>query len=212
MKTTKILIADDHSLVRYGLSSLLGFHKDLVVVGEAKNGAEAVELSRKHTPDVVIMDLMMPIMNGVEATRRIKAEHPETNILILTTFGTAADVARAIEAGAIGALMKDSSDDFLITAIHAVAKGKKVFSPDIENGILSEPPTSELTSHQGDLLESVTRGLSNRDVAEQFGISQDAVKQQMNVICSKLGAANRVEAVSIALRKHLLKMETPTAS
>ena len=206
MKPIRILIADDHSLVRHGLSTILKFHKDLLVVGDAKNGAEAVALTRETSPDVVIMDLMMPVMNGVEATRTIKSEHPQTNILILTTFGTAVDVARAIEVGATGALMKDSPDDELISAIHAVAAGKRAFSPDIEQGILREPPPPELTSHQRELLESVTRGLTNRDIASQFAISQDAVKQQLNVICSKIGAANRAEAVAIALRKHLLKI------
>ena len=204
MKEIRILVVDDHSILRHGLEFLLKFHKDLQVVGYAKNGDEAISQARRLTPDVVIMDLMMPVMDGVEATRRIKCECPQTHVLVLTTFGTSADVARAIAAGASGALMKDSSDEELISAIHTVASGGKAFSPDIEQGILTEPPSPELTAHQKEILESVTRGLTNRDIATQFSISQDSVKQQINVIYSKLGAANRSEAIAIALRKHLI--------
>ena len=206
MKQMKVLIVDDHSLVRMGLASLFGYQKDFVVAGEAEDGEQAVRLARETKPDVIVMDLMMPGMDGVEATRQIHAERPDARILILTTFGSSADVARAIAAGAAGALMKDASNDELLAAIRTVAGGGNAFSPEIEQIVKEEPTPPELTRRQLDILHSVTRGLSNPDIAKQFGITVDGVKAHLNVIFSKLGAANRSEAITIALRRHLLKL------
>jgi len=208
MKTNKIkvLIADDHSVVRTGLTSILGFEKDLTVVGEAADGQQAVERSLKLKPDVVIMDLMMPVLGGVEATARIHAELPETRILVLTTYGTSADIGRAIAAGATGAQMKTLSNDDLVTVIRNVAAGEKCFAPEIMKLLEDEPPISELTARQLEILESVTRGLTNQDIGRMLGISPTAVKQHLSVIFGKLGAASRSEAVAIALRRQLLKI------
>ena len=205
MKQMKVLIVDDHSLVRMGLAALLGYQKDLVVAGEAEDGEQAVRLAREINPDVIVMDLMMPGMDGVEATRQIRAERPDARILVLTTFGTSADVARAIAAGAAGAVMKDTSNDELLAAIRTVAEGGSAFSPEIEQMVKEDPAPPKLTRRQLEILHSVTRGLSNPDIAKQFGITVDGVKAHLNVIFSKLGAANRSEAITIALRKHLLK-------
>ena len=206
MNKIRILLADDHSIMRVGLASLLSREKDMTVVGEAETGEEAVAKARELKPDIVVMDLMMPEMDGVEATRRIKAERPDSKILILTTFGTSADVARAMAAGASGAIMKDAETDDQLAAIRAVAAGGKAFSPGIEKALNELQPTPDLTDRQLLILESVTRGLTNRDIATMLGISADAVKQHLAAIFSKLGAANRSEAISIALRKHLLKL------
>ena len=206
MKQMSVLIVDDHSLVRMGLAALLGYQKDFVVAGEAEDGEQAVRLAREIKPDVIVMDLMMPGMDGVEATRQIRTETPDAHILILTTFGTSADVVRAISAGAAGAVMKDTSNDELLAAIRTVAGGGTAFSPEIEQMVKEDPAPPKLTRRQLDILHSVTRGLSNPDIAKQFGITVDGVKADLNVIFSKLGAANRSEAITIALRRHLLKL------
>ena len=201
---TRILIVDDHALIRRGLADLLRYEKDLAVVGEAGDGEAAVAVATELKPDVVVMDLMMPVMDGVEATQRIKEALPETKILILTTFGTSVDVARAIAAGASGAIMKDASMEDQLHAIRTVASGGKVLSPEIEKTV-QEEPLPEFTKRQLVILESAARGLTNKDIANMLDISPDAVKQHLAAICSKLGAANRVEAIAIAIRKHLLK-------
>lgn len=201
----RILIADDHALLRRGLADLLRYEKDLTVVGEACDGEEAVASVATLKPDVVIMDLVMPGMNGVEATRRIKAEFQDVKILILTTFGTSADVARALNAGASGVVMKDASTDEQLAAIRTVAAGEMSVSADIRMAMNEEPPP-EFTDRQRQILESVARGLTNRDIAVMLGISPDAVRQHVAAVCGKLGAANRSEAVASALRRNLLKL------
>ena len=207
MKNTKtrILIVDDHALIRRGLADLLRYEKDLAVVGEASDGESAIAAAAELKPDVVVMDLMMPVMDGVEATRRIKESLPDTKILILTTFGTSADVSRAIAVGASGAIMKDASMEEQLAAIRTVASGAKVLSPEIAK-VVQESPMPKFTERQLVILESAARGLTNKDIATMLEISVDAVKQHLAAICAKLNAANRVEAVAIALQKHLLKM------
>ena len=203
---TKILIVDDHALIRRGLADLIRYEKDLAVVGEASDGMAAVTAASELKPDVVVMDLMMPAMDGVAATQSIKASMPDVKILILTTFGTSVDVSRAIAAGASGAIMKDATMEDQLNAIRTVASGGSVFSPEIAK-VVHEDPLPEFSERQLVILESAARGLTNKDIATMLDISVDAVKQHMASICMKLDAANRVEAVAIALRKHLLKME-----
>ena len=205
MKKTKILLVDDHALLRRGLADLISYEKDLSVIGEAGDGEAAVEAALRLKPDLVVMDLMMPVMDGTEATRRIKEVLPDTHILILTTFGTSTEVAHAIAAGANGAIMKDASTDEQLAAIRSVAAGGKVIAPEIERSMTDNPAPPAFTQRQLEILEFVTHGLGNKEIANHFGISTDAVKQHINAICTKLGASNRVEAVSIALRRQLLR-------
>lgn len=205
MRKIRILLADDHSIVRMGISALLNYEKDLSVVGEAEDGEEAASLAKKHKPDVVLMDLMMPRIDGVEATRRIRQMSEKTKVLILTTFGTSADVSRAINAGASDAIVKDISKDDLVDAIRKVAAGEKIFSAEIEQAVNEEPTIPNFTQRQIEILHSVTRGLTNVEIAKQYGISTDGVKQHVMTIFRKLGAANRSEAVAIAMRRQLLK-------
>ena len=206
MNKTTILIADDHSLVRMGFASLLSYQPDFQVVGTAEDGKEAFRLFEELSPDVVVMDLMMPKADGVEATRRIKETNPDAHILILTSFGTSVDVTRAISAGASGVIMKDAANEDLLRAIRTVAAGGTSIPPTIRKAMKDEPNPPEFTKKQLDILHSITYGLTNIDIARQLGISTDAAKQHTMAIFRKLGAANRTEAVAIALRKHLLKI------
>ena len=205
MKTIRILIADDHAVVRRGLRSILQIEKDFQVVGEASNGAETVEMARQLKPNVVIMDLIMPEKSGGEATAEILAEHPETRILLLTTFGTADDVARALEAGAAGALMKTSDESEIIAAIRTIAAGGHAVSDEIRRLIAESPPAPSLTPRQLEILNSMSRGYSNAEIAHAFGISEFSVREHVANIMAKLDASNRAEAVATALRKSLLK-------
>ena len=205
MSKIRILVADDHALLRRGLVSLLEYQKDFAVIGEAGNGREAVDRSRELKPDVVILDLSMPVMDGVEAARLIHEAQPDVRILILTTFGTSVDVARAVRAGATGALVKDSDDDELLASIRKVANGETAFSPEIQV-LLKEPLPPELTDRQREVLAAIVHGLASDAIATRLDISTDAVNQHIDAIRKKLGAANRAEAVAIALRKHLLKI------
>ena len=202
----KLLIADDHAIVRYGLNSLFSAQKDISVVGQAKNGEEAVKLALSEKPDIVILDLVMPKMDGAEATVEIKAKSPETKVLLLTSFGSYEGVRRALVAGAEGAILKTAEDETLVPTIRRVFKGEKVISPDIQSQMAENPPLAQLTQRQLEILEGVARGLSNTEIAKLQGVSMPMVRDQLNVIFHKIGAANRAEAVAIALKKHLLNI------
>ena len=204
MKKISILIADDHEVVRSGLAAIFGFQKDFTVVAEARNGEEAIRLAKRHRPDVVVMDLVMPVKDGVEATREIVADVPTARILILTTFATSADLQRALDAGAAGAVSKDAPNRELVAAIRTVACGERAVSSDIENQ-LAAADMPVLTDRQREILEALTRGLSNLDIAKMCGISEDGVKAHMKTLFTKLNVSNRLEAASYALKHKLVR-------
>ena len=206
MSKIRVLIVDDHAILRMGLSSLLRQKTDIEVVGDADGGESAIRKVQKLRPDVVIMDLMMPGMDGTEATRRIVADNPGTRVLILTTFGTADGLAHAIEAGAQGAILKSADFPDLVEAVRTVARGERYVSPDISSILAEEPPVPELSERQAEILESIIRGLTNKEIADNLGISLQRVKEHVSALLLKIGATNRSEAAVIALRKHLLKM------
>lgn len=204
MKKIRILIADDHALMRLGLKSMISLQRDMEVVGEAENGQDAIDKAAALRPDVIIMDLMMPKVNGAVATKAICDAQPETNVIILTTYGDAADLSRAIANGAVGVQLKDAPTENLLSAIRSAMAGETAISSEFRGMCEAELPA--LTQKQSDILESVARGYANKDIAKQFGISEVGVKKHLRLIFAKLGAANRSEAVGIALRKHLLKI------
>ena len=206
MQKLTVFLADDHAMVRMGLVSLLGTKKDLQVVGEAEDGDEAVRKVLDLKPDVVLMDLLMPKKDGVDATIEILSKLPDTKILLLTSAASSDVIAHALKGGAAGALLKSADFSALVAAIHTVAAGGHVIDPEVQKLLKNDPPLPELTSRQEEILTLVTRGLTNADIARQFDIRESSVKEHVNQICSKLGAANRAEAVAIALRKHLLKI------
>ena len=201
----KVLIADDHTIVRAGLTALLGTEKDIEVVGEAKNGAEAVSNAVELHPDVVIMDLMMPKMDGVEATKELLRKAPSVKTILLTTYGTSDGIAHALKAGARGAVLKNADNSELAKAIRIVAQGGDYISPDIRQQLAADPPVPDLTPRQSEILESMVRGLTDRDIAQQLRLSPESVSEHVGAIRQKIGAANRTEAVAIAMRKYLLK-------
>lgn len=202
----KVLIADDHEIVRAGLAALLGTEKDLDVIGFAANGVEAVREAVRLQPDVILMDLMMPKKDGVEATAEISARAPNAKVILLTTFGTSDGIAHALDVGARGAILKNADNSQLAIAIRKVAGGGRYLSADIRRQFAADPPLPDLTPRQKEILHSMIRGLTDRDIACQLGIRQDGVNDHVRDILQKLNAANRTEAVAIALKKHLLKI------
>ena len=207
MKNSKVrvLIADDHSVVRMGLASLLGTAKNVEIAGEAVNGEDAVRKALKLRPDIVVMDIVMPKKDGVAATEEILAAAPETKVLILTTFGTSDDISRALKAGATGAIMKSATNRELLAAVQSVAQGKRFISAEVEGILANDPPIPELSQRQSEILESISRGLTNKEIATQLDISLESVKSHVKVILEKLEASSRTEAAAIAQRKNLLK-------
>ena len=206
MEKIKILIADDHAIVRMGLATLLGAQDGFEVVGEASNGSEAVTRALKLKPDVVVMDLVMPKKDGVAATAELHEKLPTAKCLVLTSFGTAEELQAALHAGAAGILLKSTANSKLVATIRKVAAGKTVIADDVEQLLAEDESIPELSPRQREILESITRGLSNAQIAIQLDISAESVKTHMSKLFAKLGAATRAEAVAIALRKQLLKI------
>ena len=201
----KILIVDDHAIVRDGLAAILKFQKDMTVVGEADDGQSAIQKAKELHPDVILMDLMMPNMNGADATSAIKQILPETQVLLLTSYGTSSELSRAFRNGATGAITKSLPKEELLSAIRNVAAGMRVASPEIEQTLKEESAMPSLTPRQLEILHSLTRGLSNEDIAREFGLSKAGVKFHLLSIFRKLNVANRTEAVGLASRKHLFQ-------
>ena len=200
----RILLADDHLVVRMGLAAIIGIEKDLELAGEAGNGQDAVRLAAELNPDIIIMDLMMPQMDGVEATEQIFRQNQDAKILILTTFGGSDDLKRALDAGALGAMVKDSAHAELIDAIHATARGERTLSPSIRSQLKTSYSTPNLTPRQLEILSYVAKGLNNREIAPLIGIGPDCVKAHLKTAFARLGAASRSEAVALAVHAKLI--------
>ena len=206
----RVLISDDHAVVRNGLSSFLSTFDDFTLVGEAKNGEQAVRLCDLLQPDVVLMDLVMPGMDGAEATRLIREKHPHTQVIALTSFKDREQVQAALQAGAIGYLLKDISADQLACAIRQAHAGKPTLAPEAAEVLIQatrQPQLcvgDDLTEREREVLALLVEGLNNRQIAERLVIGVSTAKSHVSNLLSKLGVATRTEAVSLALQKKLV--------
>ena len=206
----RVLIADDHAVVRQGLRTFLALQDDMEVVADAADGEEAVRAAREHAPDIVLMDLVMPNMDGVEATRRIASERPATRVIALTSFLEDDKVLPAVRAGAAGYLLKDVGPPELVRAIRTVHGGEALLHPAVAARVLEEvaapaPPRAEpgLTPREREVLALVARGLANKRIAQELGIAEKTVKIHVSRILHKLGVADRTQAALYAVREGL---------
>ena len=207
MDKIKVLIADDHAIVRMGLSALLETKPDIEVVGEATNGDLAVKKALKLKPDIVIMDLLMPGLDGIAATKALHEQAPDIKVLVLTTSTVSDDLSRALQNGASGIVIKSSSNGTLVQAIRDIAAGKRYLPKEVSTLISIDPPVGhDLTDRQTQILQLVAQGQSTYSIAQDLNLSEIMVKKHLSAVFRKLGAANRTEAVAIALRKQLVKM------
>ena len=195
----RLLLADDHAVVRNGLKRLLDGIDDLEVVGAAADGGEAVALTRETTPDVVMMDLEMPRMDGIEATRRITAERPETRVVVLTSFSDRERILDALDAGAVGYLLKDAEPEELIRGIRAAAAGESPLAPRAATAVLharaqGRPPDPTLTAREAEVLELLGQGLPNKLIARNLGISEKTVKAHVTRVFQAIGVTDRTQA------------------
>lgn len=204
----RILLVDDHDMVRRGLAVFLLAYDDLVLVGEAANGAEALDKCAALGPDVVLMDLMMPVMDGIAATRAIRTRYPDTQVIALTSFSEEKLVENALQAGAIGYLFKNVSVDDLAAAIRAARAGQPTLAPEatrvlIQKATRPASPGQDLTDREREVLKLLVEGRSNPEIAEQLSLSRSTVKTHVSHILEKLGASSRVEVVTLAIRHKL---------
>jgi DNA-binding NarL/FixJ family response regulator len=202
----RILVVDDHPVVRQGVAGLVGGHPDMRVVGEASNGREAIQQFRAHHPDVVLMDLQMPEMNGLDALMAIRDEAPEARIIVLTTYAGDAQVLRAIKAGARGYLLKSALHRELLDTIRAVHAGKKSLSAEVSYELAEHATDDVLTPAEVRVLRLIAEGSANKEIAEQLSVSEETVKGQVRNILSKLGAKDRTHAAMIGLKRGIIEV------
>lgn len=209
MNRIRVLLVDDQALFREGLRILLSQHEQLDIVGEAANGEEAITAARFHTPHIVLMDLRMPVLNGVEATRRIAAELPDTRVIVLTTFEDDEEVYEALSAGAVGYLLKASPSDRVVNAIEVTARGESFIEPSVTAKLLNhfsrlagnevrrtapQPLAEPLSSRELDVLKHLAEGRSNKEIANELNIAEGTVKNHMSNVLGKLGVLDRTQA------------------
>ena len=210
MDEITVLVVDDHPVVRDGLHGMLAGQPEFEVVGEAVNGREAVEMAGRLQPDVILMDLRMPEMDGVAAIESILSDQPEANILVLTTYDSDEDIVRAMEAGATGYLLKDAPRQELFRAVRASARGESVLAPTVAARLMDymrSPNEETLSPREVSVLSLVAQGASNREVGEELHISVATVKTHLVHIYEKLGVDNRTAAVTAALERRIIRLD-----
>jgi len=205
----RIMTVDDHPLLRQGIATLIEAEEDMELIAEASDGEEAIAQFRLHRPDVTLMDIQMPNVNGVEAISRIKSEFPDAKILVLSTFGGDVQVLHAIKAGARGYLLKGNVRTELLEAIRAVHAGRKRIPPEIAAELADHAADDELSSREIDVLRLIGEGNANKIIADKLSIGETTVKNHISNILSKLGANDRAHAVTIALKRGIIELEAP---
>ena len=205
----RILTVDDHPLLRKGIAALVNVEPDLKLIAEASNGQEAVEAFRSHQPDVTLMDLQMPGLDGIEAISRIRSEFPDARIVVLTTYSGDAQVLRALRAGARGYILKGNVHKELLETIRAVHSGQKRIPPEIAAELAEHAADDELTPREIDVLELIATGNANKQIADHLSIGEATVKSHVSNIMSKLGANDRTHAVTIGLMRGIIKLNLP---
>lgn len=202
----RTLVVDDHPVVRAGLVALIGQQPQIEVVGAAADGAQAVELFEEHHPDVTLMDLRMPVLDGISALERIRERHPRARIILLTTFDSDADITRGIRAGAMAYLLKDAPRETLVETIRAVHAGQRRIPPEVAAKLAEHASSPELTVREQEILQLMAEGKPNREIAEALFVSEGTVKTHVNHIFHKLGVQDRTQAVVTALRRGLARL------
>ncbi len=204
----RILLAEDHAVVREGLAAILNRKEDMTVVGEAENGRQAVEIYRWQQPDIVLMDLRMPELAGVEAITQIRAEFADARIIILTTYDTDEDIYRGLQAGAKGYLLKDATSKELVNAIRMVYQGQKYIPPEVALKLVERIEFSDLTARELEVLQLLVNGKKNQEISAALSITEATVKFHINNILNKLGVKDRTQAVITALKRGLARIDT----
>ena len=201
---TKILFADDHQIVREGLARLIDREDDMRIVAEAENGADAVRRARELKPDLIILDLRMPVKDGATAAAEILAADPNAKILLLTSFATAAEVKTALDVGVLSAVVKDSSSETLINAIRTTTRGERFISQEIADTLAERKVEPAISDRQREILRLVAKGFNNDEIAERIGITRHGVKAHLAIVFERLGASSRTEAASMAVSLGLI--------
>jgi DNA-binding NarL/FixJ family response regulator len=205
-KTIRVLTVDDHALLRNGIRRLIGAESDMQLVAEASNGREAVEAFRAHRPDVTLMDLQMPDMNGIEAITSIRGEFPEARIIVLSTYSGDVQVVRAIKAGARAYLLKTNVNKELLGIIRAVHAGQKRIPAEVASGLAEHTGEEELSGREIEVLRLIAAGNANKEIAAQLNLAEDTIKRHVTNILAKLGANDRTHAVTIALKRGIIEL------
>ena len=202
----RILVVDDHPVVRQGIAVLVETQRDMALVAEASNGREAIQQFRTHRPDITLMDLQMPEMNGLDALTAIRGEFPEARIIVLTTYAGDVQILRALKSGAQGYLLKNTFHKELIDTIRAVFAGKKRLSPEVSHEIAEHSTDDALTPAEISVLKLIAAGNANKQIADQLSVTEDTVKWRVKNILSKLGAHDRTQAAMIGVKRGIIEI------